>query len=129
MDRRVLQAMQLLQEAGCLDLLAAGVGRQARPARQAADGVAPAIAACSPPRGKRGRLLGQVSGVGLGQGWVLRRVRPATSWARCAGTSPLRGAAACAAGGSGRRGTAGGGPGPDRPGTTGTAAACATCLA
>ncbi|KAJ1171695.1 hypothetical protein NDU88_003553 [Pleurodeles waltl] len=51
MDRRVLQAMQLLQEAGRLDLLAANAARRARPARQAASGVAAAIAACSPPEG------------------------------------------------------------------------------
>ncbi|KAJ1180181.1 hypothetical protein NDU88_005405 [Pleurodeles waltl] len=130
MDRRVLQGTQLLQEAGCLDLLAAGVGRLARPARQAADGLAAAVAAFSPPRGKRGRPSRQVSRMVLGR--VLWRIRPATSWARCEGTAPP----ARAAGGSGRRGTAGGGPGPDRPGTMRVAAAplrgaaaCATCLA
>ncbi|KAJ1097141.1 hypothetical protein NDU88_002268 [Pleurodeles waltl] len=55
MDPRVLQAMQLLKEAGRLDLLVEGGARRERPARQAASGVAATVAACSPPRGSGGR--------------------------------------------------------------------------
>ncbi|KAJ1205314.1 hypothetical protein NDU88_000749 [Pleurodeles waltl] len=68
MDRRVVQALQLLQEAGHLDLLAAGVDRRARLVRQAASGVAAAVAACSPPRGRRGGATTQVRRLCLGRG-------------------------------------------------------------
>ncbi|KAJ1159814.1 hypothetical protein NDU88_000319 [Pleurodeles waltl] len=67
-DPRVKQALQLLQAAGRLDLLADGVGRRARSARQAASGVAAAVTAYSPPRGKRRRALPQVRRMGLGWG-------------------------------------------------------------
>ncbi|KAJ1189617.1 hypothetical protein NDU88_006361 [Pleurodeles waltl] len=52
MDPRVRQALRLLEEAGRLDLLAEDGARRERPARQAASGVAAAVAACSPPRGR-----------------------------------------------------------------------------
>ncbi|KAJ1211285.1 hypothetical protein NDU88_006646 [Pleurodeles waltl] len=67
MDRRVTEALRLLREAGWLDLLADGGGRGARPAREAAKGVAAAIAACSPPRGTRGRPGVQVRRSELGR--------------------------------------------------------------
>ncbi|KAJ1153566.1 hypothetical protein NDU88_006325 [Pleurodeles waltl] len=67
MDRRVVQALQLLQEARRLDLLAAGVDHRDRLARQAASGVAPAVAAFLPTRGKRGGTTTQVRRLGRGQ--------------------------------------------------------------
>ncbi|KAJ1129819.1 hypothetical protein NDU88_008184 [Pleurodeles waltl] len=62
MDSRVLRAMELLKEAGRLDLLAAAAAPRDRPRRRAACGVAAAVAACSPPRERR-----QVSGAGRGR--------------------------------------------------------------
>ncbi|KAJ1218394.1 hypothetical protein NDU88_005974 [Pleurodeles waltl] len=63
MDARVLRAMELLKEAGRLDLLAAPAASRDRPVRRAASGVAAAVAACSPPRERK-----QVSGAGRGRG-------------------------------------------------------------
>ncbi|KAJ1137074.1 hypothetical protein NDU88_003487 [Pleurodeles waltl] len=60
MDQRVIRAMELLREAGRLDLIAAPAAPRACPARRAASGVA--AAECSPPRGRQ-----QVSGVGKGR--------------------------------------------------------------
>ncbi|KAJ1139759.1 hypothetical protein NDU88_006126 [Pleurodeles waltl] len=68
MDRRVAQAIQLLQEAGRLDLLAAGADRRSRPARQAANGVTAAVAACSPTRGRCGGAAKQVTRLDFGRG-------------------------------------------------------------
>ncbi|KAJ1108531.1 hypothetical protein NDU88_005907 [Pleurodeles waltl] len=62
MDQRVIRAMELLKEAGRLDLIAAPAAPRARPARRAASGVAAAVVACSPPRGRQ-----QVSGAGRGR--------------------------------------------------------------
>ncbi|KAJ1215002.1 hypothetical protein NDU88_002612 [Pleurodeles waltl] len=53
MDGLVAEALRLLREAGCLDLLAEGVVGSARPTRRAAGSVAAAVAACSPPRSAR----------------------------------------------------------------------------
>ncbi|KAJ1099494.1 hypothetical protein NDU88_004595 [Pleurodeles waltl] len=53
MDSWALQVLQLLQEAGRLDLLAPGVAGRARPARRAASREEVAVATCSPPRGTR----------------------------------------------------------------------------
>ncbi|KAJ1200494.1 hypothetical protein NDU88_004318 [Pleurodeles waltl] len=68
MDGQVMEALRLLRKAGRLDLLADGGDHCARPARHTASGVAAAVAACSPPRGKRGRAPAQVRGLGLGRG-------------------------------------------------------------
>ncbi|KAJ1190208.1 hypothetical protein NDU88_006946 [Pleurodeles waltl] len=70
MDPRVRQALRLLEEAGRLDLLAEDGARRERPVRQAASGVAAAVAACSPPRGRgcRSRRVPQVRGSGAGRG-------------------------------------------------------------
>ncbi|KAJ1139672.1 hypothetical protein NDU88_006039 [Pleurodeles waltl] len=62
MDARVVRAMELLKEAGRLDLLAAPAAPWERPVRRAASGVAAAVAACSPPRERK-----QVSGAGRGR--------------------------------------------------------------
>ncbi|KAJ1160636.1 hypothetical protein NDU88_001131 [Pleurodeles waltl] len=72
MDRRVKQALELLKEAGRLDLLAAPVAPRERPVRRAASGVAAAVVACSPPRertqvsrvcrGRSGRLALSIKG-------------------------------------------------------------------
>ncbi|KAJ1171198.1 hypothetical protein NDU88_003068 [Pleurodeles waltl] len=112
MDRRVLQAMQLLQEAARLDLLAADAARRARPARRAASGVAAAVAACSPPRGRRGHQALQVSrfGARAGPGRVLRRDHLAAKGKRCAEAAPLGDAAARAPGSRASKGWAWGGP-------------------
>ncbi|KAJ1142520.1 hypothetical protein NDU88_008834 [Pleurodeles waltl] len=53
MDQRVIRAMELLREAGRLDLIAAPAARRERPVRRAVSGVAAAVAACSPPRGSQ----------------------------------------------------------------------------
>ncbi|KAJ1162435.1 hypothetical protein NDU88_002903 [Pleurodeles waltl] len=70
MDPRVRQAIRLLEEAGRLDLLAEDGARRERPARQAASGVAAAVAACSPPRGRgdRSKRVPQGRGSGAGRG-------------------------------------------------------------
>ncbi|KAJ1137356.1 hypothetical protein NDU88_003767 [Pleurodeles waltl] len=62
MDARVVRAMELLKEAGRLDLLADPAAPRGRPIRRAASGVAATVAACSPPRERR-----QVSGAGRGR--------------------------------------------------------------
>ncbi|KAJ1200406.1 hypothetical protein NDU88_004230 [Pleurodeles waltl] len=59
MDARVAEAMRLLREASRLDLLADGVACCERPMRQAASGVAAAVAACSSPWSGRGRRAPQ----------------------------------------------------------------------
>ncbi|KAJ1163293.1 hypothetical protein NDU88_003753 [Pleurodeles waltl] len=66
MDKRVIRALELLKEAGRLDLIAAPAAPRERPVRRAASGVAAAVAACSPlreptqvsraGRGRNGRL-------------------------------------------------------------------------
>ncbi|KAJ1104120.1 hypothetical protein NDU88_001535 [Pleurodeles waltl] len=76
--------MELLREPGRLDLIVAPAAPRERPARRAASGVAAAVAACSPPRGRQ-----QVSGAGRGRsgrlalaskGWIAggsrRQLRP-----------------------------------------------------
>ncbi|KAJ1151941.1 hypothetical protein NDU88_004720 [Pleurodeles waltl] len=63
MDARVAEAMRLLREAGHLDLLADGVACRERLMRQAASGVAAAVAACSSPRSGGGRWAPQVRSV------------------------------------------------------------------
>ncbi|KAJ1159641.1 hypothetical protein NDU88_000146 [Pleurodeles waltl] len=68
MDPRVEEAMRLLREAGCLDLLADGGACRERPTRQAASGVAAAVAACSPPRKSGGRRAPQLRSVRAGMG-------------------------------------------------------------
>ncbi|KAJ1210663.1 hypothetical protein NDU88_006025 [Pleurodeles waltl] len=55
MNQRVIHVMELLREAGRLDLVAAPAARRERPVRRAASGVAAAVAACSPPRGSQKR--------------------------------------------------------------------------
>ncbi|KAJ1149488.1 hypothetical protein NDU88_002295 [Pleurodeles waltl] len=75
MDPRVHQALQLLEEAGWLDLLVEVGARHERPARQAARGVAAAVAACSPPRGSRRAT--QVRGLGVGKGRAGKAGAPA----------------------------------------------------
>ncbi|KAJ1177528.1 hypothetical protein NDU88_002783 [Pleurodeles waltl] len=77
MDPRVRQAMQLLKEAGRLDLLVEVGARHERPAHQAASGVAAAVAACSPPRGSGGRRATQVRGLGFGKGQAGKASAPA----------------------------------------------------
>ncbi|KAJ1188455.1 hypothetical protein NDU88_005216 [Pleurodeles waltl] len=67
MDERVAEALQLLLEAGHLDLLAEGVEGRARAVRRAASGVAASVVACSPPRGAR-KVEHQVRGSGRGRG-------------------------------------------------------------
>ncbi|KAJ1179663.1 hypothetical protein NDU88_004897 [Pleurodeles waltl] len=62
MDKRVVRALELLKEAGRLDLITAPAAPRERPARWAASGVAAAVAACSPPRERT-----QVSGAGRGR--------------------------------------------------------------
>ncbi|KAJ1106738.1 hypothetical protein NDU88_004138 [Pleurodeles waltl] len=62
MDQRVIRAMELLKEAGCLDLIAAPAAPRDRPVRRAASGVAAAVAACSPLQDRK-----QVSGAGRGR--------------------------------------------------------------
>ncbi|KAJ1150873.1 hypothetical protein NDU88_003660 [Pleurodeles waltl] len=57
MDQRVFRAMELLKEAGRLDLIAAPAPPRERPVRRAASGVAAAVAACSPPRGSQQEFL------------------------------------------------------------------------
>ncbi|KAJ1125870.1 hypothetical protein NDU88_004285 [Pleurodeles waltl] len=59
MDRRVIQAMQLLRKAGRLDLLVENDARRDRPVWRAESGVAAAVAACSPPRRIRVRSAPQ----------------------------------------------------------------------
>ncbi|KAJ1175967.1 hypothetical protein NDU88_001252 [Pleurodeles waltl] len=78
MDARVVRAMELLKEAGRLDLLAAPAAPRDRPVRRAASGVAAAVAACSPPRERK-----QVSGAGheWGGPWAGREVGPGLPWA------------------------------------------------
>ncbi|KAJ1098108.1 hypothetical protein NDU88_003224 [Pleurodeles waltl] len=70
MDNRVMQALQLLREAGRLDLLADSGDCSARTARQEASGVAAAVVACSPTLGKQGRApnAGEEDGDGAGRG-------------------------------------------------------------
>ncbi|KAJ1137027.1 hypothetical protein NDU88_003440 [Pleurodeles waltl] len=67
MDARVEEAMRLLREAGRLDLLADGVACRDCLVRQAASGVAAAVAACSPPRSSGGRRAPQVRSVAAGK--------------------------------------------------------------
>ncbi|KAJ1152205.1 hypothetical protein NDU88_004982 [Pleurodeles waltl] len=74
MDGRVMEALRLLREAVRLDLLADGGDRSARVAWQAANGVA--VAACSPPRGKRGRAPAQGGGWGWVRVWAVAARRP-----------------------------------------------------
>ncbi|KAJ1209125.1 hypothetical protein NDU88_004503 [Pleurodeles waltl] len=62
MDPRVIRALELLQEAGRLDLVAAPAAPRVHPVRRAASGVAAAVAACSPPRGRQ-----PMSGLGGGR--------------------------------------------------------------
>ncbi|KAJ1110569.1 hypothetical protein NDU88_007919 [Pleurodeles waltl] len=62
MDPQVIRALELLQEAGRLDLVAAPAAPRVRPVRRAASGVAAVVAACSPPRGRQ-----PVSGLGGGR--------------------------------------------------------------
>ncbi|KAJ1130619.1 hypothetical protein NDU88_008970 [Pleurodeles waltl] len=62
MDQRVIRALELLKEAGCLDLIAAPAAPRVRPVQRAASGVAATVAACSPPRGRQ-----PVSGLGRGR--------------------------------------------------------------
>ncbi|KAJ1142761.1 hypothetical protein NDU88_009074 [Pleurodeles waltl] len=82
MDRRVIQAMKLLREAGRLDLLVEGTAHKDRPVQRVASGVAAAVAACSPPRRSQVRATPQVRRVGggrgrsRGSGGVFRRQRP-----------------------------------------------------
>ncbi|KAJ1201988.1 hypothetical protein NDU88_005792 [Pleurodeles waltl] len=76
MDRRVIQAMQLLREAGRLDLLAEPAARRDRPVRRAASEVVAAVAACSPPRGNRRRLAPQVRRAGGGRGRCVSATAP-----------------------------------------------------
>ncbi|KAJ1104446.1 hypothetical protein NDU88_001858 [Pleurodeles waltl] len=77
MDPRVRQVMQLLKEAGRLDLLVEAGARRKRPARQGASGVAAAVAACSPPRGSGSRRATQVRGLGVGKGRAGKASAPA----------------------------------------------------
>ncbi|KAJ1107451.1 hypothetical protein NDU88_004841 [Pleurodeles waltl] len=53
MDQRVIRAIELLKEAGRLNLIAAPAAPRVRPVRRAASGVAAVVAACSPPRGRQ----------------------------------------------------------------------------
>ncbi|KAJ1159800.1 hypothetical protein NDU88_000305 [Pleurodeles waltl] len=88
----VAQALQLLQEAGHLDLLATGTDCRAHPALQAASGVA----APSRWRGKTGESAGFWAGAERLHGTArLRWPRPL--WAR----QPLHKVARRAAGGAG----------------------------
>ncbi|KAJ1187273.1 hypothetical protein NDU88_004051 [Pleurodeles waltl] len=68
MDGRVVETLRLLRKAGRLDLLADGGERGACLPRKVANGVAAAVAACSPPHGRRGGPLVQVRRSGLGRG-------------------------------------------------------------
>ncbi|KAJ1174908.1 hypothetical protein NDU88_000199 [Pleurodeles waltl] len=99
MDRRVLQAIDLLKEAGHLDLLAAPVAPRKRPVRRAVSGVAGAVVACSPPRERtQGRQSGSADGdpgelVAGSEPWEEEEVLagPSTaSWTGYRGSKALR---------------------------------------
>ncbi|KAJ1129389.1 hypothetical protein NDU88_007760 [Pleurodeles waltl] len=53
-DQLVQQALQMLQEAGCMDLVHESALEHIHPTRKAASGVAVAVWVCSPPRDLRG---------------------------------------------------------------------------
>ncbi|KAJ1112797.1 hypothetical protein NDU88_001058 [Pleurodeles waltl] len=56
-DAKVQEALRLLREAGCLNLLQGGMGGPLRPLRRASSGVAAAVLACSASRSAAGRQL------------------------------------------------------------------------
>ncbi|KAJ1164676.1 hypothetical protein NDU88_005110 [Pleurodeles waltl] len=58
-ERKVQEALRLLEEAGRLDLLQEGVGGPSRPPRRASGGVAAAVLACSTSRDVGGRQAGR----------------------------------------------------------------------
>ncbi|KAJ1141251.1 hypothetical protein NDU88_007585 [Pleurodeles waltl] len=80
MDGHVVEALRLLREAGRLDFLADGGERGTRPARQAANGVAAAVTACSSPRGRRGGPLVQRERCGSEDGDPGGIVAVSTPW-------------------------------------------------
>ncbi|KAJ1166461.1 hypothetical protein NDU88_006863 [Pleurodeles waltl] len=64
-EKKVLEAVALLRQAGWLDLLKEGALAPTRPACRASAGVAAAVAACSPPRGSAAcKVRGPSRGVG-----------------------------------------------------------------
>ncbi|KAJ1217899.1 hypothetical protein NDU88_005486 [Pleurodeles waltl] len=112
-ERKVQEALRLLEEAGRLDLLQGGVGGSSRPPRRASAGVATAVLACSTARdggrrqavSMRGRVRGRAGGElasGRGRASETHRAAPL-------GSLRARGAAVCVRASSGGAAVAGAG--------------------
>ncbi|KAJ1096068.1 hypothetical protein NDU88_001214 [Pleurodeles waltl] len=81
-EKKVIEAVALLRQAGRLDLLKEGALAPTGPARRASAGVEAAVAACSPPRGVAGGKVrgpswgvGAKGGPGAGKGRVYGQER------------------------------------------------------